>query len=121
MKKILFITLTTMSLNAMAQNVMSPELLWKLGRVTTLGISKDGKNVVYKVGTPSIEENKSDSKFYTIPVNGGVSTEVKDTKDILKDKNISDEAFRQLILDEYTFLKRPVLIDGDRVVIGKLA
>jgi dipeptidyl aminopeptidase/acylaminoacyl peptidase len=89
MKKILFITLTMMSLNAMAQNVMSPELLWKLGRVTALGISKDGKNVVYKVGTPSIEENKSDSKFYTLPVNGGVSTEVKDTKDLLKDKNIS--------------------------------
>ena len=39
----------------------------------------------------------------------------------LKDKNLSDEAFRQLILDEYTFLKRPVLIDGDRVVVGKLA
>jgi dipeptidyl aminopeptidase/acylaminoacyl peptidase len=91
MKKILFITLTMMSLNAIAQNVMSPELLWKLGRVTALGISKDGKNVVYKVGTPSIEENKSDSKFYTIPVNGGVSTEVKDTKDVLKDKNISPD------------------------------
>jgi dipeptidyl aminopeptidase/acylaminoacyl peptidase len=89
MKKILFITLTMMSLNAIAQNVMSPEMLWKLGRVTALGISKDGKNVVYKVSTPSIEENKSDSKFYTIPVNGGVSTEVKDTKELLKDKNIS--------------------------------
>src|SRR3970040_1436099 len=89
MKKILFITLTMMSLNPMAQNVMSPELLGKLGRVTALGICKDGKNVVYKVGTPSIEENKSDSKFYTLPVNGGVSTEVKDTKDLLKDKNIS--------------------------------
>ncbi|MBA4318607.1 MAG: S9 family peptidase [Flavobacterium sp.] len=89
MKKILFITLTMMSLNAIAQNVMSPEMLWKLGRVTALGVSKDGKNIVYKVTTPSIEENKSDSKFYTIPVNGGVSTEVKDTKELLKNKNIS--------------------------------
>jgi dipeptidyl aminopeptidase/acylaminoacyl peptidase len=89
MKKILFITLTMMSLNAIAQNVMSPEMLWKLGRATAIGISKDGKNIVYKVTTPSIEENKSDSKFYTIPVNGGVSTEVKDTKKLLKDKNIS--------------------------------
>ena len=61
MKKILFITLTMMSLNAMAQNMMSPEILWKLGRVTSLGVSKDGKNVVYTVSTPSIEENKSDS------------------------------------------------------------
>ena len=80
-----------MSLNAIAQNIMSPELLWKLGRVTALGISKDGKNVVYKVDNPSIEENKSNSKYYTIPVNGGAPTEVKDTKDLLKDKNISSD------------------------------
>jgi arsenate reductase len=38
----------------------------------------------------------------------------------LKDKNLSDQDFRQLILDEYTFLKRPVLIDAEKVVIGKL-
>ena len=38
----------------------------------------------------------------------------------LKDKSLKDEDFRQLILDEYTFLKRPVLIDGDKVVVGKL-
>ena len=89
MKKILFIPLLLISLNAMAQNVMTPELLWKLGRVTPFGISKDGKNIVYKVSTPSVEENKSDSKFYTLPVNGGNPTEVKETKDLLKDKNIA--------------------------------
>jgi arsenate reductase len=38
----------------------------------------------------------------------------------LKDKSLKDEDFRQLILDEYTFLKRPVLIKGNDVVIGKL-
>jgi hypothetical protein len=55
--------------------------------VSALGISKDS-NVVYKV-TTSIEENKSNSKFYVIPVNGGSPTEVQETKDLLKDKNIS--------------------------------
>ena len=29
-----------------AQQILSPELLWKLGRVSALGISKDGKNVI---------------------------------------------------------------------------
>ena len=91
MKKALLIPLIIMSLNAMAQNVMTPELLWKLGRVTPLGISKDGKNVVYKVSTPSIEENKSNSKFYSLPINGGNSNEIKDTKEVLKDKNISPD------------------------------
>lgn len=38
----------------------------------------------------------------------------------LKDKNLTDGDLRQLILDEYTFLKRPVLIDGDKVFVGKL-
>ena len=91
MKKLFFITLTMMSLNAISQNVMTPELLWKLGRVTPLGISKDAKNVVYKVTTPSVEENKSNSKFYIIPIDGGAPTEVSEIKDLLTDKNISPD------------------------------
>ncbi|TRX38110.1 S9 family peptidase [Flavobacterium sp. ZT3R18] len=89
MRKTLFLMLTMISLIATAQNVMTPELLWKLGRVTPLGISKDGATIVYKVATPSVEENKSDSKFYSIPVNGGNALEIKDAKDLLTDKNIS--------------------------------
>jgi dipeptidyl aminopeptidase/acylaminoacyl peptidase len=91
MKKILFLTLIMMSLNAMAQNVMTPELLWKLGRVTPLGISKDKKNIIYKVSTPSVAENKSDSKYFSIPVDGGKATEISDYKTLVNDKNISPD------------------------------
>ncbi|MFC7775081.1 S9 family peptidase [Flavobacterium sp. GCM10027622] len=91
MKKLLILTLGIMGLSANAQEVMSPELLWKLGRLTALGISKDGKNIVFKVATPSVEDNKSNSKFYTIPLTGGKATEVTDTKELLKDKNISPD------------------------------
>lgn len=91
MKKLLILTIGMMGLTVSAQEVMTPELLWKLGRVTPLGISKDGKNIVYKVGTPSIEENKSNSKFFSIPVTGGKATEITETKDVLKDKNISPD------------------------------
>lgn len=80
-----------MGISASAQNVLTPELLWRLERVTVLGISKDGKSIVYKVGTPSVEENKSNSKFFTIPIAGGLATEVKETKDLLTDKNISPD------------------------------
>jgi hypothetical protein len=83
MKKIILTTLTMMSLSAMAQNVMSPDPM-ETRTCECLGISKDSKNVVYKA-TPSIEENKSNSKFYVIPVNGGSPTEVQET-DLLKDK-----------------------------------
>ena len=89
MKKIILLTL--IGLNAMAQNVMTPELLWKLGRISPLGISKDGKNIVYKVSTPSVTENKSNSKIYTLPISGGNPTEIKDTKSVLADKNVSPD------------------------------
>ncbi|MGO4820248.1 MULTISPECIES: alpha/beta fold hydrolase [unclassified Flavobacterium] len=91
MKKILFTTLTMMSLSAIAQNVMSPETLWKLGRVTPIGISKDAKNIVYKVSSPSVEENKSNSKYYYIPINGGKATAVESFKELVNDKNISPD------------------------------
>ena len=80
-----------MNVNAVAQNVMTPELLWKLGRVSPLGISKDGKSIVYKVSIPSMEENKSNSKLYTIPVNGGNPVEIKESESLLKDKNVSPD------------------------------
>ena len=99
MKKIIILFLSIISLNAMAQNIMSPELLWKLGRVSVLGISKDAKKIVYKVAFPSVEENKSNSKYFTIPVNGGAATEVTSTKELLTDKNISPDG-KYLVYDE---------------------
>ncbi len=91
MKKIVLLTLSMMSLSAAAQSVMTPELLWKLGRVTGLGISKDGKNVVYKVATPSVDENKSSTKYFTVPVNGGSPAEVTDYKALLQDRSLSPD------------------------------
>ncbi len=91
MKKTAIILLIMTNLTAIAQNTMSPETLWKLGRVSTLGISKDEKNIIYKVDYPSVEENKSNSKLYSLPINGGTPTELAETKDLLKDKNISPD------------------------------
>lgn len=36
----------------------------------------------------------------------------------LKDKNLTEKDYRQYILDEYTFLKRPVVIKGKDIFIG---
>ncbi|TRW96122.1 S9 family peptidase [Flavobacterium gawalongense] len=93
----------------MAQDVMTPELLWKLGRITPLGISKDEKNVVYKVETPSVIENKLDTTFYTLPIHGENPTEIKDTAAVLKDKNISPDG-------KYIVYNEEVKIDK---VLGK--
>jgi arsenate reductase len=36
----------------------------------------------------------------------------------LKDKKLTEQDYRRLILDEYTFLKRPVIIIEDKIFIG---
>lgn len=36
----------------------------------------------------------------------------------LKEKSLNEEDFKTYILDEYTFLKRPVSIVGDNIFIG---
>lgn len=89
-KKIIFALLAA-PLFSTAQNVMTPDLLWKLGRVNGLGISKDGKYIVYSVSTPNAAENKSSSKTYTIPIEGGDATEITERESVLGNKNISPD------------------------------
>ena len=36
----------------------------------------------------------------------------------LKDKKLAEKDYRDYILDEYTFLKRPVVIIADKIFIG---
>lgn len=36
----------------------------------------------------------------------------------LKDKDLSEKDYKRLILEEYTFLKRPVIIAEDKISVG---
>lgn len=36
----------------------------------------------------------------------------------LKNVNLSEEDIKGYILDDYTFLKRPVIVDGDNIFVG---
>ena len=74
-----------------AQNKLTPELLWKLGRVSGLGISKDGKYIVYTVSTPNAVENKSSRKSYILPIEGGQPISINKPDSLLMDKNISPD------------------------------
>ena len=90
-KKIAQALLLLAPLFVFAQGRMTPELLWKLGRVTGLGLSKDGKYIVYSVNTPDWETNKGRKKSYMIPVNGGAAEEISKPDSLLTDKNISPD------------------------------
>ena len=36
----------------------------------------------------------------------------------LKNKQLSEEDYKDLLLEHYTFLKRPVIVDGQKIFIG---
>ena len=36
----------------------------------------------------------------------------------LKDKNLTEDDYRQLLAEEYTFLKRPVFLIDDKIFVG---
>ncbi|MDZ7606018.1 MAG: S9 family peptidase [Cyclobacteriaceae bacterium] len=72
-----------------AQNTMTPELLWKLGRVSAQGVTKDGKSVIYSVRTYDMASNSSVSRQYIIPVAGGQPVEIQNGASLLQDKHLS--------------------------------
>ena len=79
----------SLSISAFSQNKMTPELLWKLGRVSGQGISKDGKSAVYSVRTPNVSENKSTIETFIVPVTGGSAIQTFNKDSITGNKNIS--------------------------------
>ena len=89
MKNIILFVLAILSLSALSQNKMTPEFLWKLGRVAGVGISKDGKSAVYTVSTPNVVENKSIKETFVVPVIGGSAVQTFNKDSVSRDKNIS--------------------------------
>jgi dipeptidyl aminopeptidase/acylaminoacyl peptidase len=82
---------------ALAQDRMTPELLWQLGRVTTEGVTKDGKQVVYKVTTYNAAENTKTARIYAIPVTGGQPVELKAATDLVPDKHVSPDGALKIV------------------------
>jgi dipeptidyl aminopeptidase/acylaminoacyl peptidase len=92
MKKTLFsVLLLFYTLALAAQKPLTPEQLWRLGRLSGLGISKDSKFAIYAVSTPDVAENKSDRKFFRVPVSGGTSEEISSPAQFLPDRNTSPD------------------------------
>jgi len=50
---------------------LTPEILWKFGRVGGGEVSPDGKTVLYSVTRYDAKTNKRTSNIFTIPVQGG--------------------------------------------------
>ena len=51
--------------------ILTPEVMWKMGRIGGETISPDGKTIVYGVTHYSLSENKSHTDIYAVPFEGG--------------------------------------------------
>lgn len=91
MKRFIFFSTLLISCTSFAQNNMTPELLWKLGRVSGLGVSSDGRYVLYSVSTPNAAENKSSRKTFAVPITGGNPLPVSNADSMLTNEKISPD------------------------------
>ncbi len=85
---ILFVLgLGAISINA--QNNLTPEKLWQIGRVSALGLSNDKSAIIYSVGIPDIQSNKTIRKKYKLALTGGDAVEITETGSLLSNDRIS--------------------------------
>lgn len=94
--KLLLIAVFVLVTQSFAQNMMTPELLWKLKRISPVGLSIDGKNLIYSVTSYQVEEAKKETKTYMMPVDGGDAVEIKDFSSLVKDKSISPDKTKKI-------------------------
>ncbi|WP_213608370.1 S9 family peptidase [Pseudoalteromonas sp.] len=86
----------TLSVGAYANEVMTPEKLWQVKRVSALGLNQDKTHVIYKVTTPSVENNNFSSKVYQVALKGGNSQLLEAYQGLLIDSRISPDGSKRL-------------------------
>ncbi len=72
-----------------SQNVMTPELLWQLGRVSGMGITDDGNDVVYSVSWYDALSNSKTSQLFRIPLEGGNPIKVESSDELIRNKKMT--------------------------------
>lgn len=77
MKK-LFITLLSLFMlhQTFAQQKLTPETLWQIGRVGNPVLSPDGKTLLFEVKKYDVPTNRGNNTVYTMPAAGGTPVEV---------------------------------------------
>jgi Tol biopolymer transport system component len=80
MNRLLLILAFASTVNSLiSQQVMTPETLWKLKRLSGGKVSPDGKKVLYEIRSFSIEENKGNTDLFVYDLKKGTETQVTTT------------------------------------------
>jgi len=80
------------------QKTLTPETFLSLNRVSPLGISEDGKYIIFKMSKANLKTNGYDSKYFRIPVDGGPDVEVADYSKYIRDKHLSPDDKNKIII-----------------------
>ncbi len=100
MRKTLILTLCgtfIFTLGICQSKVMTAEQLIELNRVSAVGLSQDGKQVIYRTSTFDLETNERSSKTYSVSVDGEDHTSLAEVGDRVKDKNVSPDGKWKLV------------------------
>ncbi len=96
-----FAVLLTIQLKA---QVMTPELLWELGRVSAIGITDDQQSLFYKVNRPNMANNDFDSEIFRYDFGSATHTAV-DSAEGIKEHNLSPDGKWKLTVEKKKELK----------------
>lgn len=68
---------------AIAQQKLTSEFLWKLGRVGNVHVSPDGSTIIYTVTSTDVPANRGFNILYSMPAAGGTAKKLNEREDAL--------------------------------------
>lgn len=89
MKKLLLFLLFAGLYHTVSAQTLTPEKLWELKRVSAVGLSNDGGEVIFTTRSYDLDSNSDTSKTSVIPVKGGEAKEISSADSLLTDSKIS--------------------------------
>lgn len=84
---------------------MTPEQLIELNRVSAVGISNDGKQVIYQTSTYDLETNDRSSNVFSVSLEGGEVTSLDDVGDRVRNQHTSPDGKWRLVAKEVKIQK----------------
>jgi len=76
MKFILSVLLVFISVQLVAQDRMTPELLWKLKRIGEIAVSPDHTQIAFTMREYNVAESSSESNIFLVPITGGTPKQI---------------------------------------------
>ena len=104
MKKYFLLFFTLIEFVAIAQNVMTPEQLITLNKVSPIGMSDDNNFILFKISTVDLEQNISNSKTFALKVGEEKAIQVLDLEKYLTDKKVSPDGKYRILTEEVKIL-----------------